>query len=306
MFMAFSLLALPNPVSGENSPLPHPAQALMLLYADEIRYQNVVIPYIVNIIAIYELTGRRHTREVKNYILWYLEHLNYPDRQGLTHTIDNYEISADGRETAKQSYDSVDGYAGTFLYLLNMYHLQTGDSKLISGYWEKIKGIAYLIPYLQKKDGLTVALIQDSEHTKYLMDNCEAYAGMLAFQNLASRIGRQEKSFYADTAAIIQKSVLEIFYRRENDNFDWAIDNQTRHASDWSVLYPDALAQIFPVYYGLLERDPKKKKRLWKEFDKRYKNKIKDFSLEQRMMYELTQNKLLAKKTAGKKQGQKP
>jgi hypothetical protein len=288
--MVFNFLLLPcvAPCAEEN----HPALKLMSLYKDEIKYEKVIIPYMVNIIAIYELSGQRHIPEVKNYIEWYFNHLNYPDRYGLTGTIYDYEISMNGEEKSTCHYDSVDGYAGTFLYLLNYYQLRTGDKALIDDHWDKIMDIAYLIPHLQKQDGLTIALPEDKDNSKYLMDNCEAYAGMMAFKKLAKRTGRNKDSFYADTAENIKKSVLKNLYNRGRGNFYWAIDDETRHASDWSTLYPDALAQIFPIFFGLLDHDMKKKKRLWQEFNKRYGDQAKGFSLEQRMAYELTREKM--------------
>jgi hypothetical protein len=290
--MALSLLLMPCSALCDDSGQYHPALALMSLYADEIKHKNLAIPYIVNIIAIYELSGKRHYEEVKNYIVWYINHLNYPDRYGLTGTIYNYKIAASGEEIPTLEYDSVDGYAGTFLYLLNLYYLRTGDKSLMNEYWDKISAIAYLIPYLQKQDGLTVAVSQDKDNTKYLMDNCESYAGILSFHQIAQRTGLKEDSFYAYTAENIKKNVLKIMYDNKNRNFFWATDDKGKHASDWSVLYPDALAQIFPIYFGLLDGNVKKKKMLWQEFNKRYKNKIRSFPLEQRMIYELTLEKM--------------
>jgi hypothetical protein len=290
--MVISLLWLPVNAQCNDRPEKNPALVLMHLYADEIKYEKAVIPYIVNIIAIYELSNKRHYQEVRNYIEWYLKHLNYPDRHGLTGTIYDYEISSSGEEVSTLGYDSVDGYAGTFLCLLNLYHLCTKDKSLISDYWEKIKDVAYLIHYLQREDGLTVALWQDNDHTKYLMDNCEAYAGIMSFRNLARRMGRKDDLFYVNTAGNIKKNVLKIMYNRERNNFYWAIDDKAMHASDWSVLYPDAIAQIFPIYFGLLDQDLKMKKMLWQNFNKRYKNKAKSFVLEQRIIYELTQKKM--------------
>jgi hypothetical protein len=290
-FIVFNLL-LAQPALAGNSAHDHPALALMRPYAEEVREERAVIPYIVNIIAIYELNRQRHLREVKNYIEWYLSRLNYPDRQGLTCTIYDYEISLTGEEKSLDHYDSVDGYAGTFLYLLNLYHLHTQDNALIHENWEKIKGIAYLIPYLQQSDGLTVALAPDRDQTKYLMDNCEAYAGMLSFQKLARRSGKKDDSFYPDTAETIRKAVLKILYDRRKNNFSWAMDQGGKHASSWSNFYPDALAQIFPIYFGLLDHDRQKKIMLWRTFQLYYKNKVKDFAPEQRMIYEMTREKM--------------
>lgn len=290
--MVVSALCLPLKSQCNDIQQNHPAMVLMHLYVDEIKNEKTVNPYIVNIIAINELRHKRHYPEVRNYIEWYLTHLNYPDRYGLTGTIYNYEILMSGSEKSTDDYDSVDGYAGTFLHLLDLYLASTNDKKLINDYWIKIKDIAYLIHYLQKQDGLTVALWQDQVHTKYLMDNCEAYAGIMSFQNLARRIGREGDAIYASTAENIRKSILTMMYNREAENYYWAIDNKIKHVSQWTVLYPDAIAQLFPICFGLLDQDHKKTKMLWRTFNKHHHKDTKNFAFEQRVVYELTREKM--------------
>ncbi len=290
--MVVSALCLPLEARCNDIRQNHPAMVLMRLYAAEIKNEKTVIPYIVNIIAINELSHKRRYREVRNYIEWYLTHLNYPDRYGLTGTMYNYEILISGKEKSTDDYDSVDGYAGTFLYLLDRYHASTNDKKLINDYWIKIKDIAYLMHYLQKQDGLTVALWQDKDHTKYLMDNCEAYAGIMSFQNLAQRMGREGDALYASTAENIRKSILTIMYNKEAENFYWAKDDKTKHASRWIVLYPDSIAQLFPIYFELLDQDRKKMKMLWQTFNKHHHKDIKAAAFEQRVFYALTGEKM--------------
>lgn len=264
----------------------------MGFYAGEIKDSRTINPYIVNIFAIYEINKGRHIGEVKQYVLWYFDHLNYPDQDGLTGTIHDYQISKTGKEISTNDYDSIDGYAGTFLYLLNLYHRKTGDNRFIDKHWEKIKDIAYLIPYLQGEDGLSRALLKSKDNAKYLMDNCEAFAGIKSFNELAARTGRAGNPFYRKTETNIKNGVLESLYNIHMKNFYWAIDDKMKHSSDWSKLYPDAIAQIFPIYFGLLDEDKEKKKTLWQEFNKRYGDKTESFPPEQRMIYELTLAKM--------------
>jgi len=271
----------------------NPALKLMSFYASEIKDSRTINPYIVNIIAIYEMNRHRHINEVKKYILWYFNHLNYPDQEGLTGTIYDYEIDKTGNEISTNDYDSADGYAGTFLYLLNLYHRRTGDKKLIDKHWKKIKDIAYLIPRLQGEDGLSTARLKSEENVKYLMDNCETFAGIKSFNELTSRTGRAKDPFYLETAANVKRGVLETLYNSDMKNFHWAIDDKVKHTSDWSIVYPDALAQIFPIYFGLLDADREKQRMLWQEFNRGYGDKIETFPLEQRMIYELTRKKMV-------------
>src|SRR4030042_3085556 len=179
LFIAISVL-MPTSSIGVNIS-EHLGLKLMSHYAGQVKDARTINPYIVNIIAIYEINQGRYIEEIKDYIMWYFNHLNYPDNEELTGSIYDFEISEDGKEISTNNYDSVDGYAGTFLYLLNLYHLKTSDKALIDDNWRKIKDIVYLIPYLQVKDGLTKALPGRNNHARYLMDNCEAYAGIKAF-----------------------------------------------------------------------------------------------------------------------------
>ncbi len=290
--LAFSFLFLLGIAMAAETVVKNPALQLMSLYKNEIEDGRTINPYIVNIIAIYEINSGRNIKEIKNYILWYFNHLNYPDKEGLTSSIYDYKISKTGKEMSTNDYDSVDGYAGTFLYLLNLYHLKTGDKSLIDSNWEKIKDIAYLIPYLQAEDGLTKAVPKGNHNAKYLMDNCEAFAGIKAFNELSLHTEHGQDSFYIETATDIKKAVLETLYNSDQGNFYWAIDDKVKHASNWSNFYPDTFAQLFLIYFGLLNEDPKLRKALWQEFDKRYGDKVKRFPLEQRIIFELTQKKM--------------
>jgi len=293
LFIICSLLLLSGRALCADLSARNPALKLMSFYTGEIKDSRTINPYIVNIIAIYEMNKQRHIREVKDYIQWYFDHLNYPDQDGLTGTIYDYQINKTGKEISTNDYDSADGYAGTFLYLLNLYHRQTGDKGLLDTHWEKIKDIAYLIPYLQSEDGLSRARLKSKDNAKYLMDNCEAFAGIKSFNELAARTDRARDPFYLETETNIKNGILETLYNIDMKNFYWAIDDTVKHTSSWSTMYPDALAQIFPIYFGLLDVDREKKKTLWQEFSKRYGDKIKAFPLEQWMIYELTKEKMV-------------
>jgi hypothetical protein len=244
-------------------------------------------------IAISEITRARNIAKVREYLVWYFDHLNYPDLDGLTGSIYNYQISKAGKETSTKEYDSVDGYAGTFLYLANLYHQASGDHSLIHDNWVKIRDIAYLIPYLQSEDGLIRVSLKARNNVKYLMDNCEAYAGIRAFQELAVRVGYRQEEYYMKVAENIRVAVLSRMYNRDAGNFYWAMDDRGKHATDWGILYPGALAQVFPVCFGLLAADEEMAKMLWHEFNVRHGKSAEKFPVEQRIIYELAREKML-------------
>ena len=291
-FIVISLFVF-KPAFAENIMMKNPALKLMGYYIDEIEDKQTINPYTVTTIAIYEISQNRHISEIKNYILWYFAHLNHSDKDGLSGSIYDYEISETGREISTVDYDSADGYAGTFLYLLNLYYLKTGDKALINAKWEKIKDIAYLIVFLQTEDGLTKALVKGNSNARYLMDNCEAYAGLKAFNELSTQTGHGKDNLYLDAQNGIFGAMHEILYDGNAGNFYWAVDDEKKHASDWSIFYPDALAQLFPIYYDILDAQQKTKKALWQEFNNRYGTKMQKMPLEQRILYELTSKKII-------------
>lgn len=270
----------------------HPAQAIMQLYASELKNMNTVSPYIVSILALNEVENNRNLKEVRQFILWYFSKLNYPDKHGLTGTIYDYVIE-NGQERPTEDYDSVDGYAGFFLHLLHRYARSTGELELLRENWDKIEDIAYLLPFLQDKDGLTSALSDSTE--KYLMDNCESYAGISAYLALRDLLGKDTSADYRAVRKSIKRGVLEHLYDHKKKIFAWGIDNTVKDRSDWKRFYPDAYAQLFPLYHGLLTDNPKLEQHLWKEFNARYAAKASSFPIEQRIMYELTKKTMEGK-----------
>jgi len=267
----------------------HAALNIMKLYSAEIKNVTNVNPYLISILALNEVGHDKHIDEVRRFILWYFSKLNYPDHDGLTGTIYDYTIK-NGQECSTNAYDSVDGYAGIFLHLVYQYVLRTGDLDMLRNNWRKIEDIVYLIPFLQDKDGLTKALLK--KDTKYLMDNCESYGGISAYIGLRTLLGKQSSAYYNHVHSAIKKAVFTHLYEPRNGIFYWAVENGNKSPAVWNRFYPDAYAQLFPVYFGLLADKPELKQRLWKEFTRRYSAKLLDFSIEQRIFYAMTKRKM--------------
>ncbi|HOW89706.1 MAG TPA: hypothetical protein PL037_05435 [Elusimicrobiales bacterium] len=229
----------------------NPAMKLRDKYAEARGPGCALNPYINNILALGLLEKGEGVPEAREYILWYLGRLNYPDKHGVTGSIYDQCIGEDGRESAEGNYDSVDSYAATFLLLLDKYVSAAGDTGLVTANWEKIKDVAFTIVYLQDKDGLVRAL-PDGDG-KYLMDNCECYGGLLAFGRLSEAAGYGRDPYYEAAAEGIKAGIMANFYEPESGRFSWGMAGgvKSRYAS--GVFYPDALAQVFPALYGVSE-----------------------------------------------------
>lgn len=267
----------------------HPAQDIMSFYDGELPNRNTVEPYIVSILALNEVEGGRHFAEVQRFILWYFSKLNYPDHHGLTGTIYVYTLEG-GQERSTQRYDSVDGYSGLFLHLLHRYVVKTGDLELIRANWNKIEDIAYTLPALQDKDGLTRAL--PDSRVKYLMDNCEVYGGLSDYLQLRKLAGKGPSEYYSRVRDSVRNGIFAALYDPRHRLFAWAVENNEKSRSSWKVFYPDAYAQLFPIYYDLLKDRPDMQRRLWRTFSRRYAGKEGTFPVEQRIIYNLTRVKM--------------
>jgi len=120
------------------------------------------------------------------------------------------------------------------------------------------------------------------------MDNCEAYAGIAAYAGLRKLLHKRPSAYYNRIGRAIKKAVLSQLYEPGARLFSWAVVDNHKSRSDWNRFYPDAFAQLFPVYFGLLDDRPELKRHLWKEFSRRYAAQSSEFPLEQRIIYELT------------------
>jgi len=225
----------------------NPARALMKLYGNDTEEHSVIIPYTVSILAMNELEEGRNFPLVKRFIIWYFGALNYGDKDGLTGTIYDFRVSKKGRLVPTGDYDSVDGYAGSFLHLLRLYYEKTGDKALLVKYWSKIEDIVYLIAYLQDTDGLTRATAKAP--VKYLMDNAESYAGVSAFIALSEAVGKGKNQYYDDVRTAIRTGIQEHFFDAKRGNYFWALMGNERFISNWNVLYPDAYAHVVLFAY---------------------------------------------------------
>ena len=254
-----------------------------------IDHPNDINPYIVSIMALNDLEQNRRFKEVKEFISWYFSKLNYPDQHGLTGTIYDY-VAHDGLKHPTGQYDSVDGYAGMFLHLIYRYVLKTGDIELIEDNWSKIEDIVYLIPYLQAEDGLTRALL--TTQVKYLMDNGEAYGGITAYLELRKMMGKEDSAYYREIRRNIKEGIFRQLYDREKKMFGWATVDGIVSCSSWDRLYPDAYAQLFPIYFEILSDHLELRIQLWQAFVQNYADKTMDFPQEQLIIYELTKRKM--------------
>jgi len=283
-------LGLLGPLTGCARP-PHPVVTVARLFEPVPDSSYHAKPYFLNLYGISLLRHGMNPTLVVDYLEWYFVSLNYPDVHGLTGSIYDLDIRSGRRQSFLGTYDSVDSYAATFLVLLRDYYVRTADRDRLERHRAKIEDIAYLLVYLQDNDGLVRAL--PTSDAKYLMDNCEVYAGLLAYGDLAGRLGWDDPRRYREAAGHVRRAVMDELFDERRAVFAWAKAGGRPQASHWETFYPDALAQLFPILHGLVEPDSELAARIWQRFLLHH-NPQTDASLSsvQRTLIELTRERM--------------
>lgn len=267
----------------------HPVRKLCEQYM-EVPEEKFFTPYEVCIYALDDLDHERNYNDVRNFLLWYFKRINQADFSGMSGTTYDFTLRGNEDVTIVQ-YDSIDGYSGLFLYLLNEYEKKTGDAALLRENWNIICEIAYTIPYLQQPDGLTIAY--PGYRMQYLMDNCEAYGGIMAFIEMGSRLNCSfDRPYYEACAQGIRSGIFTRLYDGKTNAFFWVNDEpQKNKGLNINQFYPDAYAQIFLAYFGIVSN--KQANEIFCAFCENYpENNWLDMPLEQRTYCMLTKKKL--------------
>ncbi|MGI9952423.1 hypothetical protein V3F56_08675 [Moorellaceae bacterium AZ2] len=228
-----------------------------------------IVPYFAHL-ALYGVvaTGNYGDR-VRAYLEWYVAHLERPDRFGLYGTVYDYTVTADGREIPEEGYDSSDSYAATFLSLVWRYYQATGDKAWVEAHRGELEMVAGAMLATEQKDGLTLA--RPDWPVKYLMDNCEVYQGLKDYAVLQEEVwedgGRAD--FYRQKALKLAESIQRKMWVGEGFSpaiYSWGL----RRRPNWKRWYPDALAQLFPLICGVLERTSPQARQIYRSFLRNY------------------------------------
>ncbi len=227
------------------------------------------VPYFANLSAMVMLDNPKRTSCVKGYLLWYLRHLNRPDRYGLHGTVYDYTYQGDV-EISAMDYDSADSYAATYLSLVYRYLQVSGDSEFVSDHLSDLERVAGVLIQLQDRDGLIWA--KPGYPLKYLMDNAENYLGIADFSAILANVGLHDLSlFYAERAQLLRAAIEVNLWDETTGRYHWALDLLGRpHPYRPGRWYPDGMAQLYPVLYGLDEPDSARAKALYADFNQQF------------------------------------
>ncbi len=230
--------------------------------------QRKSIPYFANMAALAMLSRREGHEPVRRYLEWYLRHLNMPDKHKLVGTIYDY-VKSDDAWIPTYGYDSADSYAATFMSLLLNYARATSDLQFMVDNFQQITDAAEVLIKLQDKDGLIWA--KPGYYVKFLMDNAENYRGLEDASALMQALGRDDLAERYGLAAIrVAAGVEEQLWLEREGVYAWAMYGRwwaRRPARKW---YPDTVAQVYPIVFGLVAPESERAISLYSYLNQQY------------------------------------
>jgi hypothetical protein len=208
-----------------------------------------ILPYVASYAAIglaraaSELHDHADADAAWRWLSWYQAH---QDAAGF---VTDYETTG-GAETSTQTYDSTDAYAGMFLTAAASAWQADPDQARLKGLARGITRAVAAIEATQTADGLTWAT--PGYRTKLLMDNAEVYGGLRSAVTLAAALGESALATRATTDARRVAAGVASLWNSHSGGFNWARGaNRTSSATSWTVLYPDAMENVWAIAYGL-------------------------------------------------------
>lgn len=225
-------------------------------------------PYFGNIAALGWVNDSAKIPQVEAWMLWYVNHVNWPDSNGLYGTVYNYSY-VNGVETSTNDYDSADSSAATFLSLAEaLYNSGTPDAEsfvqnTLSEYILNVTG--NIITDLQQSNGLVFA--KPDYQIQYLMDNSEDYHGLEDFANLANQawVDTSAATWYRAHASSIQSGIQSVLYNSATKLY---YPYAGSPSPNLSTFYPDAVSQLYPAVQGVVASASAQAKASYNTFNK--------------------------------------
>lgn len=224
-----------------------------------------IVPYFANFGMIGLIDDPDYLPYAAKWINWYFEHVNEVDVHGSPGTIYDYRMSG-GKAVSNDDYDSSDAYAGTFFTLCWKYIQQGGDVDIFEDRHDDFLLIASAIEFVMNND-LTWA--KPNYKIKYLMDNIEVWKGLEALPKILTTL-------YDDQENAAKYQVMAERVYNAIDKLMWLGDAFRMHLGqatvDWSVWYPDATAQVWPIWSGFLKEGDPRRELIWERFNQAHPN----------------------------------
>lgn len=294
---------------------PAPRHHALLIrhhYVPSTKKANRLHLYNVNLMAV-DLLRTRGLRSIKtredanfrvvseqcrNYISWYLNHLNPVDKYGISGSIDDYDAYMDGREQRVKEPVRIAALSATFILTVDWFFRTTGYRQMIAQRADAIETVAYTIPFMiDQARGLVPEY--PGSHRYLLADNCLAYAAMKGYAQLSREFGWGKEQFYEEIALDLHSFIIKYFYRPNGTDFYWMLEDSGNTSFDRKyAVNPDAQVQeaqsrLFPVLFDILKPDQQKERQaLWLAFCKDFDRSMKTQETAVKLIYAWTAEKM--------------
>ncbi len=236
---------------------------------------------------------------VKRWLQWYFKHMGSSeptDSRCASQSTRNYLnvcddvpgsvslhfVNPSNKALTKVVYmDSSDSYAATFLTLLHKYYLNTQDKAFLVANRSKIRLARDVMMYRTWSDTYKRTLAKPSYPIDYLMDNAEVYEGLIHMKAMEAEVQLLNTTQAAATneALLVQYRINDIqlgiealfhvpsgLYFSNGDALRQYQGNSSL-VPKLDVFYPDATAQLFPIWTGVISPSSQRAKDLWYKFN---------------------------------------
>lgn len=192
---------------------------------------------------------------VRDWMQWYIENA-HNSQSGVDGVPDDRTIEKDGSVRSRGRPDSTDAYGATFLTLAYT-AFASGDPQLrafLKMHHDDMQRIARSILVTQQSNGLTLARPQ--HRIAYAIDNEQVYRGLLDGAALmdAAYADRATAAYLRRHAVQVERGIAAVLWDSATQTYRPAVNAFGEGApADLSIAYPDALAQAYAMYYGVLD-----------------------------------------------------
>jgi hypothetical protein len=205
----------------------------------------LILPYVGNYAAMglaraAAVTGNTtYSARCWAYLNWYGQQMD-----PTTGYVTDYNIANGTTPVSNGNIDSTDAYAGTFLAAVWDNFVADPNLNQLNQLLPFVKLALKAIESTQDTDGMTWA--KPTYHIKYLMDNVETHGGLWAAWNIGLAVGDQALAAQALNDSTRMAAGIGTLWNEANQSYNFALGSTT----DWTVLYPDVLANAFAVAWG--------------------------------------------------------
>jgi hypothetical protein len=185
---------------------------------------------------------------------WYVSHA-HDSGSGIDGVPDDVDL-VDGSERSRGRPDSTDAYGATFLSLAR-HAFDSGNEALrdfVLAHGDALQRIMNSSLATMQANGLTFARPQYEMY--YAIDNMQVYRGLVDASDLFARAFHQAHTaaYYERESRVARYGIDTILYDQKTQSFRPYMNALgTSGPANLDVAYPDALAQAFAVYYGVLD-----------------------------------------------------